>query len=162
MIIPVLLGIGVFASVVLIFRRSGEGESAQERAIRERLISEIGDEMDRSRGPLAGALRPLVRWNAALRLYRRKGLMEETVVTGKVPLSAAEFFALKELSAVAGAALYMCAAGAGGVNLMLPMSAAFGWMLPDIWLRQQIARRHRLIARDLPEVVDLLDRKSVV
>jgi len=153
--IPVLLGVGVFASVLLLFGRRKEVDP-QERNIRERLINEVGDDTEQRRGPLVEALRPIVRWNAMLRLYRRRGFVEETVMAGKLALTSAEFFALKELAAIGTVALYVAITGITGIGPMLAISALFGWMLPDIWMRQQRAARHQQIARDLPELVDLL------
>ena len=153
--ILVLIGLCIAASIILV---SGSFRTdPQQRAVEERLMAEVAEETDRPRGPLNRALEPLVRMNRQLHLYKRKGVIDETVSSGKITITAAEFFALKEITALLGTMGYVVIAGVA--NLSPPWllgSVGVGWMLPDVWLRQQHAARHRSIARDLPEVVDLL------
>lgn len=151
----VLIGLLVAVSVILI-TGSFRGDP-QQRAMEARLMAEVAEETDRPRGPLNRALEPLVRLNRQLHLYKRKGVLDETVSAGKVTITASEFFALKEIMAVCGAMGYAAIAGITSLNPpWLLGSVGVGWMLPDMWLKQKQTARHRSIARDLPEVVDLL------
>ena len=150
-----LIGVCVAASIVLItWNLRGDPQS---RSANERLLNEVADESDRPRGPLVRALAPLVRWNIRMRLYRRKGLIDETVMAGKIAITAAELFAVKEVGAVLGGLLYLTLGGAGKMSApWLLGSLAVGWLVPDFWVKHHQSSRYRSIARDLPEVVDLL------
>ena len=153
--ILILIGLCITASIILMtgsFRMD-----PQQRAVQARLMAEVAEEADRPRGPLNRALEPLVCMNRRLNLYKRKGMLDETVSAGRVTITAAEFFALKEITAGLGAMGYLALAGLTGFQApWLLGSVGGGWLLPDLWLNQQRAKRHRTIARDLPEVVDLL------
>lgn len=73
----------------------------------------------------------------------------------RVKLSAEEFFNLKLLFSLAcGAATFFIS----GRFQALPVTigAALGFIILDIWINRQIAKRKFIIARLLPETVDLL------
>ncbi len=151
-----VFGILVTLSIVLLLY-SFKGEDPQAKAVRERLMAEMTDEnTDAPRGRFVTLLQPLVGLNARFRLYRKKTLVDETLLAGKVAISAAEFFALKELGAVGGGLVYLAVNAAKFHPLWFVGSIGLGWLLPDFWLKQKQTSRHRTLARDLPEVVDLL------
>lgn len=151
-----LIGVMVAASVALLSGRVTIDPTM--RAIEERVLTEVAEGSDRPRPWFIKALNPMVSWNVKLRLYQRKNaLMDEKLVAGKVVVTAAEFFALKQIMALIGLGAYLSVRGFHQVDLLwLAICTVMGWVLPDVWLRQRIGARHRSISRDLPEVVDLL------
>ena len=150
-----LIGCCVAVSVMLI--ASQFKSDPQMRTIQERILNEVADEPDRPRNALVRALEPVVRFNDRMRWYQRRSAIDETILAGRVPLTGAEFFALKQLSSVAALGLYWCVLSLGKPDLFwVLVSPVIGWALPNLWLRQRVAIRHRTITRDLPEVVDLL------
>ena len=67
------------------------------------------------------------------------------------------FLVLQELGAMAGVILYLATMGAGKLNpVWLGSFVAAGFMMPSFWLTNRIKERRMTVARDLPEVVDLL------
>ena len=151
-----LIGICVAMSLVLMMGKFKM--DPQLRVIEERILSEVGDEEERPRTWLVRVLEPVVKANNRMRLHYAKGLIEDTIVAGKVPITAAEFFAIKELCAVGLAGAYwMFTTTFGGFNPLWAILCFFmGWLLPVAWLRQRVSARQRSISRDLPEIVDLL------
>ncbi len=151
----IVLGFCVTASVILMTCQFSI--DPQLRAIRDRLRSEMAEGADRPRSPLVRALEPLVKLNAKIRLYRPKTLIGETLVAGKITLTAAEFFAVKELVTIGAVMFYLSLNGFKRIDPPWLMgSIVVGFFLPDVWLKQRTTSRHKTIARDLPEVVDLL------
>jgi len=151
----ILFGVMAGVSVVLIICRFSVDPKL--RAIRARLRAEMAG-TDEGRGVLPRLLRPLVRLNARLGLYRPKAIIGETVAAGTVSLTVAELFALKEVALAV--ALGLCLAAQGLLHKAEPswvlVSMVVGFFLPDLWLRQRQAGRYKSIGRDLPEIVDLL------
>jgi tight adherence protein C len=153
---PILFGVMVALSVILVVCRFSF--DPQLRAIRQRLKAEM-EGSDNAREPLAKLLEPLVRLNARTGLYRPKAIIGETIAAGKITLTAAELFALKELTLLAAILLYLSLQGFQLPKvdpLWLMISMVVGFFLPDLWLKQRQAARHKTISRDLPEIVDLL------
>jgi len=70
-------------------------------------------------------------------------------------LNVPEFLALKLLSTVFAPIVFYVLFKLKPTLLIA--SLAVGFFLPDLWLRQKIAKRHRAIRRDLPNVIDLLN-----
>lgn len=150
-----LIGLSAGAAVVLVANQFKS--DPQMRTIQERILSEVADEPDRPRNVLTRTLQPLVRLNERMRWYRRRPVVDETMVAGRVPLTSIEFFALKQFSTLAALLLYWSVLSFGRPALFwMIISPVIGWVLPDLWLRQRVIARHHSITRDLPEVVDLL------
>jgi tight adherence protein C len=133
-----------------------DSSSRANKAIQDRVYSELGSEEER-RAAWIKALRPVVRLNRALGLEQKRNQLENYLTAGKVTLSQSEFLVIKELAAAAGVATYLATIGLRRFDPFI-MSAvlAIAFFLPEVWLRYRISRRRRSIARDLPEVVDLL------
>ena len=77
-------------------------------------------------------------------------------MSGLVQLNAIEFLGFQELLAIAAIAGYICWARPHVNWIIVVVAGALGFLIPDLWLRRHIKQRQNLIARDLPEVVDLL------
>ena len=126
-------------------------------------------------GPLAAigiadlaATRPRRRLHlaaAAARLGRRVGVprasrdLGHRLEAAATSLPLADAVAAKAGGAAAGllGALPVAAAAPGRLGLLLPLAGcAAGYLLLDGWLHVRIRRRGRDLARDLPDVVDLL------
>ncbi len=72
-----------------------------------------------------------------------------------------EIFGLKLLGALILplAALYFCAVfklPTTQTVVLLALAGVSGFTAPDFWLSRQVSKRHRLVARHLPDFVDLL------
>lgn len=86
------------------------------------------------------------------------GAPAERLVSTDVRLTREQWVGLKVLSALGGAFIYASVARElGGVQpILLGLAAAFGLILPNLWLAARVRRRQRAIVRLLPEVIDLL------
>jgi tight adherence protein C len=126
------------------------------KAMQDRFHSEFGGEEER-RAAWITALQPMIRLNRALGLEQKRNQLENYLTAGKVTLSQSEFLVVKELAAAAGVAAYLAMGGLRQFDpLMMSVVLAGAFFLPEVWLRYRITRRRRSIAKDLPEVVDLL------
>lgn len=145
----------IFASIfILSFQFLSE---SKERAIRARLIP--GETRERGKGSpfrrLVGIFTPTGRFLGS-RAAREN--ISGTLVSAGSSLAADEFFALKGLSAIVFAVLYLIVGSLlGEVKLLwLLLLAGVGFIVPNLWLRHKLTARHRSIAIALPEVIDLL------
>ncbi|MBI4355538.1 MAG: type II secretion system F family protein [Candidatus Omnitrophica bacterium] len=130
-----------------------------ERLMSARVSAELGEDPETVAaarfGRLLNVLDPINR-SPKLELLRR--WLGTNLASGHIALSSVQFLALKELMAGACAAGYVTLVGLSKVEpLWLVLSLVLGFFLPDLWLAQRIKRRKAAIARDLPEVVDLLN-----
>ncbi len=81
--------------------------------------------------------------------------LKKTLDAARVGISPGAFFNLKILLCILLGVLVV--AGSGKADpIMLLIVVAIGYILPDFFLKRRIARRKYLIARRLPETVDLL------
>jgi tight adherence protein C len=88
----------------------------------------------------------------------REELASQVVYPGS-NLTGEAFRGLKVLAAPLGAlALPIALAEFGQLPplFLALIGAGLGWVLPDLWVRAQLGRRHRAMVRFLPEVIDLL------
>ena len=125
------------------------------RAMRQRVLAEVPEQ--RRPTPwsgLAGVLSPINRW---LPTGWYEAHIRALLDAAGVRLSAIHFLVLQECMAVTGAILYVVLMGTGHLNVgWLSITIVLGAMVPYLWLRNSITSRRRTIARDLPEIVDLL------
>lgn len=83
-----------------------------------------------------------------------KGIGRRLVMAGS-NLNVPEFLAFKLLTIIL-MPLIVYILFRVGMKLLI-VSLVIGFFIPDLWLRQKIAKRHREIRRDLPNVIDLLN-----
>lgn len=86
------------------------------------------------------------------------GVSQELAYTG-VPLTTQQLAGLKILSAVVSAFISVTIAREfDQLNsfVVAVLAGAFGFILPNLWLKARIQKRQRRIVRLLPEVIDLL------
>ena len=81
--------------------------------------------------------------------------LKKTLDTAHVNISPAAFFNLKILICILCAVLSVIVTGKADPILIL-IAVAIGYVIPDFYLKRKIAKRKYLIARGLPETVDLL------
>jgi len=93
---------------------------------------------------------PLIKPFKRLKL---KGL-ERRLLTAGYPLNVMEFLSLKIISTLFFGILSFIIFF--GYPLYITAGVVVGFLLPDFWLRNRIAKRKRSISRDLPFVIDLL------
>lgn len=135
----------------------GMQPDSSRKIIQQRLYAEVAEEQMSPHRNLVRWLQPFVELNRKLRFGVGGSRAEENLVAGKVTLTTLEFMALRQLLAVVAVVIYMGSVGAGAVSpLWLTGAGIMGFMLPQLWLQQRIASRRGSIARDLPEIVDLL------
>lgn len=160
MVVMLLAFLGIAGCVVLI--TLGLAPDPAEHVIRRRLNSEMAvaavdnDEPTQKRGYFVRLLDAMAPVNRSPRLDKVKQHLGRHLVSGHVQLSAIEFLGCQELLAIAAVAGYICWARPHVNWIIVIIAGSLGFLLPDMWLRQHIKQRQNLIARDLPEVVDLL------
>jgi tight adherence protein C len=112
----------------------------------------------RRRGAVVGWLAALGRRAGAPR--PTAGLAERIDAAGApLGLQAADVVAIKGGGAIVAplAALPLALTMPGKLPLaIVAMSAAAGWLVPDVWLRRRARARARVIEPELPDVLDLL------
>ena len=89
-----------------------------------------------------------------IKKIRLEGLASRLVMAGS-PLNVPEFIALEILSTALVPTLAVIFMKLDFMGLGIALGA--GFLLPVMWLGNKIRRRHYLIARDLPNVIDLLN-----
>lgn len=94
----------------------------------------------------------------AIRYLPGSSVPARLVMAGS-PVNIIEFAIMKVLSMVIFAILGSIIFGAGKQQFIVYLIAglAVGFIIPDLWLRMKIKRRHRELRRDLPAVIDLLN-----
>lgn len=85
--------------------------------------------------------------------------LKRKLIKAGLPMGVLELFALKILFLIFFPLLsFIFLANAfPQKNLVLIISLALGYFLPEIWLNNKIKRRHKKIRRDLPIIIDLLN-----
>jgi len=74
------------------------------------------------------------------------------------PLGLLEFFAFKVLALIlVPAASFILLADKFPQNIVLIASLVIGFFLPELWLNNKIKKRQRIIRKDLPNIIDLLN-----
>ncbi|MDP2928392.1 MAG: type II secretion system F family protein [Candidatus Omnitrophota bacterium] len=81
--------------------------------------------------------------------------LKKILETAHVSISPGAFFNLKILLCILLGVLVVVASGKSD-PLVLIIAIAIGYIIPDFYLKRKIAKRKYLIARRLPETVDLL------
>lgn len=129
---------------------------ASERAIRQRIFSEVAAERRPSLlERLTVLLAPFNRY-LPLEVYSVK--TQRRLDTAAIRLHPLQFFVLQEICALAGAVLYFVLFGRGSLNLgWMLLFIAIGFLVPNLWVSNVQKNRQMAIARDLPSVVDLLN-----
>lgn len=122
-------------------------------AIRQRLYEEIIHKKPKS--ALAKAFEAMARLNERLPVGGYLRELVPQLEQGHVPLDAAQFFAVQELSAIGIGGLLSTFIGIKN-PAWLVLFLAIGFFVPVLWLRNRNTQRRQSIARDLPDVVDLL------
>ena len=126
------------------------------RMMRQRVLSEVADYEAR-----LSVLSQLVDFFAPINRYLPTGwysvhLWKRLDAAG-LRLPAMHFFVLQELGAVAGLIIYFIVVGWEKLNVgWLSLTVMMGFFVPYFWLNSRIQSRRLSVARDLPEVVDLL------
>lgn len=94
----------------------------------------------------------------AIRYLPGSSVPARLVMAGS-PVNIIEFAIMKILSMAIFAILGSIVAAGTKEQLMVYIIAGLvaGFIVPDLWLRMKIKRRHREIRRDLPVVIDLLN-----
>ncbi len=123
----------------------------------ETIVASQGKKKDSS---VLKTLLPLLRvlgpFNDLIPLGFLKRRISRALIAGNVPMTVNDFLALKELSAVLAVGLYIL------ITDKIPefetgfVSAGIGFFFPDMFLKGHIDRRKKEIAKDLPNVIDLL------
>ncbi len=91
-------------------------------------------------------------------ILERTGLLiklKNKIDAAHVNMSPVAFFNLKIILMIIFAALTIAATGKSD-PLFIVISLAIGYIAPEIYLKQKLAKRKNLISRRLPETVDLL------
>ncbi len=106
--------------------------------------------------PILGFLSVLSPLNALIPLVGLRRMISKRLIVGNVPLTVNEFLALKEISAVLFWLLFWLITGKLP-SLETSLIIAFvGFFAPDFWLNSRINARKEEIAKELPNVIDLL------
>ncbi len=151
LILGLLCCFGGFVAVCALLAPDGSA-----RAIRGRL-DEVVDEPLRKTS-LAKLLDLIAPINQLLHFGKGQEKRSVMLAAGHVPLSTIEFLTLKELVIVAGLGLYVLSVGIKGIAPIWAVGVAvISFVLPDVWVRMRIRSRQQAVARDLPEMVDLLN-----
>lgn len=86
-------------------------------------------------------------------LHRR---LTKDLAMGHVDLTPEEFMLIKEVGVVGTLALTYGMVAPDIVFFWICMSLAFGYMLPEFWLRGRVATIKNIIIKELPDAIDLL------
>lgn len=125
-------------------------------AIRRRLHDEL---IGRKRRliPLAKSLNEVARLNRRLPIHTYLRRLRPQLEAGRLAFTATQFFVIQQLGAAAGLLIYFLVGGPKALApVWLVVLVAAGWAVPILWLRQRNVTRQHSIAKDLPDVVDLL------
>lgn len=92
------------------------------------------------------------------RLHLPTAGLKRKLIKAGLPFGLWEFFAFKALALILVPAVSFILLGDRfPQNIVLTLSLALGFLLPEIWLKNKIKKRQRGIRRDLPNIIDLLD-----
>lgn len=92
----------------------------------------------------------------AIRYLSGRSVPARLVMAGS-PVNIIEFAIMKVLSMVIFAISSSVISSEGALIIYVVAGLAIGFIIPDLWLRLKIKRRHREIRRDLPSIIDLLN-----
>ncbi len=160
MILLVVLSIFLFVTAVMysyLYTRKVDTE------IRHRFEEWSEEEAIRSLANVRGhwkalllLLRPIANLNDLLPLGNFKRRVNRKLITANVPLTVNEFMAIKEISLLLVPVLYYLLIGSLPSPDLAILLGFIGFVLPDMWLNNRIAKRRKEISRELPNVIDLL------
>ncbi len=87
------------------------------------------------------------------------GNLRKRITRAGSPLGILEFFAFKALCVISAPALAFIFLGNIFANkiMLLVISLAAGYFLPEVWLNNRIKKRQHNIRKDLPNIIDLLN-----
>ncbi len=126
-----------------------------KRAIRRRVLSELAQENRPTvLSQLADILAPVNRLlpTTVYFVHVRRRLDE-----GGVRMTPMHFLVLQEMAILGAVFLDMVVLQPGHLNIgWVAIFAGLGFVLPYVWLNNQVAARKFSVSKDLPEVVDLL------
>ena len=154
LLLGVMLFLG-FASTALCVWALLPDES--RRLIQRRIYSEISTESKPSFIEQVGkTLTPLNRRLPSINHYsERTTRILEAAGLRMAPL---HFLTIQEMGAITGLVVYLVTIGTNGLNVAwLALFMLIGFFIPVIWLNNRIHSRKMTVARDLPEVSDLLN-----
>ncbi len=127
-----------------------------KRRMRERVMSEVAHRDIRLTflGRIAELLAPINRYLPlgwySIHIWNR-------LDAGGLRIPAMHFFVVQEMGAATGLMIYVILFGKGHINLgWFFCFIVMGFVIPYVWLNARVQSRRQSIARDLPEVVDLL------
>ena len=106
--------------------------------------------------PFLPILRIIAPVNNLIPLSFLKRRISKALITGNIPLTVNDFLAVKEVSAVISIGLYVLLMEKLPDIEMGFIIAMAGFFLPDAVLKVHINKRKKELARDLPNVIDLL------
>ncbi len=106
--------------------------------------------------PMLVFLRPIAKLNDIFPVTPFRRQISKKLITANLPLTVNEFLAIKEISGVAAVILYVLALGKIPTFEMGVLLFVIGFVVPDLFLDNYVAKRKREIAKDLPNVIDLL------
>ena len=128
-----------------------------EKVVRQRLVVQAAGR-EKKKSSAAGILKAFAPLNKPLKLKAIREKTKNSLTSAGSSLNVNEFFALKELSIIFSALLYVILVGLPNVQpAWLAGVAGLGFVLPDLWLKQRIKARHNVIFKVLPNVIDLLN-----
>lgn len=82
---------------------------------------------------------------------------QQLIMAGGVgKLRPIEFVTLRAVMVIVGPIVFLVLFGNKVNILLLFVSTALGWVIPDFWLKRRISERQRKITRALPDTIDLL------
>lgn len=157
MTMPIVIALLVAAAVWLVV--VGLQGEPPERAIQQRIYKEFGEVVreDQFHPGWLKWLSPLVTLHQRLGVRATERVLADRFISGRVSLSQLEFLVLRELGALFMLGVYAVLRNFKGLDPVWFIGAGVaGFIIPDVWLRRRIAARRVAIARDLPEIVDLL------
>ena len=84
--------------------------------------------------------------------------LKRKLIKAASPLGLLEFLAFKVLALILIPAVFFILLGDRfPKNIVLAGSLALGFFLPELWLNNKIKKRQRIIRKDLPNIIDLLN-----
>jgi tight adherence protein C len=140
-------------SVVMIWQGIYAGTGFEARGIKLPATSKSGFAQKINLRKAFGILAPLM--HKIMEKLRLTESIKMRLDASHVRLAPAEFFAIKIFLMIAFGVISIVATGKFEVLYIIIWLAA-GYLLPEVYLNQQIKRRKYAIARLLPETVDLL------
>lgn len=147
-LILILAFISISSVVYLVFSGEGRPSLELEKEVEAPLFTEEKNDFRKflnSLGPVVKKMR--------MPKFIIEGLARKLLMAG-APFSLIEFLGLKLLSVWFFPIVVAIISGV--TPWVFAASIAAGYLMPDIWLNQRVQRRHRDIAKELPNIIDLL------